>query len=122
MNIAFIANLSSQAYEILNECKCGPEPFFVLVSSVNFDSENDLKTFEETLVTLAGANLLSVTRGTEPVEPLSARDLHAYVLIRLNSGEQLDDPPIAHDEFSFETTDLGLTLLKPEDRPVKISE
>lgn len=110
--------LSPEAYGILDECKCGPEPFFVLVSSVDLEDAAAVVTFQETLLALVDAKLLSASNGAAPLASLSKGDLEGYVRERLNAGELLDEPPATREELSFETTEAGLMLLKPEDRPI----
>ena len=122
MSIARTSELSPEAYGILDECYCGPEPFFVLVSSVDVDDPSALGSFERTLVDLVNANLLSANRGTEQIASLSLNDIRAYIEDRVKSGEDLDEPPSVREEFSFATTDAGLALLKPEDRPIETRE
>jgi len=105
----------SLAYQILDECKCGPEEFFVLVSSVE---EDDLEAFLQILVKLVAKDHLKCDRGAQEDIPLSIEDLHSYVANRRAAGEDLEQYPTVCEEFRFTTTERGIELLLPEDRPV----
>ena len=107
-------------YEILDECKCGPEEFFVLVSSVEDD---DVDAFLGVLVDLVDGGLLYCRRRHEAVVRLTLADLKLYVAIRREAGEELDEMPNgACTEYDFTSTDKGIGVLRPEDRPVPLSD
>ncbi len=114
-------NISAEAYSVLDECKCGPEPFFVLVSSIDTADLSAVESFQKMLADLTNANFLRAFRGSEALPRLSDDDIRTYVTDRINAGEDLDEPPSAVEELSFETTDAGLALLRPDDRPIAIT-
>ena len=104
-------------YQILDECKCGPEEFFVLVSSVE---DGDIESFCQALVNLVADGYLRCDRGNLEDIRLSIEDLHIYVEARRKAGEDLEQYPVACEEFRFTTTDRGIDALLPEDRPIQV--
>lgn len=105
----------SLTYRIVEECKCGPEEFFVLVSSVEDD---EFESFLEALVELVAKKYLRCDRGAQEDIALSLADLRSYVANRRAAGEDLEQYPAVVEEFRFTTTDSGIEVLLPEDRPI----
>ena len=110
-------NLSLLAYEIIDECKCGPEEFFVLVSSVYPGTDAELQNFLETLSALLNEGLIIVSlSGIDEPHTVSLDDLQEYVSKRTEAGESLDEYPSICKEYRFFTTEKGITHLKDEDK------
>jgi hypothetical protein len=103
-------------YGILDECKCGPEEFFVLLPSVYVD---ELNVLLQALVDLTQAGLLVCRCGRSDPVGISMRDLSSYIEKRLVAGENLAEYPKVCDEYTFTTTEEGLLKLREEDRPVR---
>jgi hypothetical protein len=113
-------NLSSLAYEIIDECKCGPEEFFVLVSSVYPGTDAELQDFIETLTYLINKGLIIATlSGSDQVLTITLDDLKKYVSARKEAGESLDKCPSICKGYRFLTTEKGIGHLKNEDKPIK---
>jgi hypothetical protein len=104
-------------YQVLDECKCGPEEFFVLVSSIE---DSDFEPFLEKLVRLVKEQYLQCDQGQRERIDLSIADLRSYVDIRRNAGEDLEQHPAVCEEYRFTTTEQGLGILVPEDRPIPV--
>jgi hypothetical protein len=107
----------SVAYEILEECKYGREEFFVLISSVDYLDPAELEAFKAALLNLTEKGLLNVYRGDQQLSRFDEGVLARYLDARVAAGENLDDPTSACEELAFETTDAGVAILRPEDRP-----
>ena len=111
--------ISPLAYIILDECKCGPEEFFVLVSSVYPGTDDELRGFLDTLSNLVSEGLLIASlHGNEGVQTITPEELHEYVLKRTKAGEPLDEYPTVCSEYRFITSDKGIDHLKAEDKPL----
>jgi hypothetical protein len=114
--------LSEPQYAILDECKCGPEEFFVLVSSVYPGTEEELDAFLRVLTGLCEQGLLRCLSASRNVGAVgvSLSDLRSYIQARRAAGEHLDQHPTVVAELSFEATELGIAQLRPDDRPVRL--
>lgn len=107
-------------YEVLEECKCGPEEFFVLVSSVDYECKNELEMFLKVLVDLVAEGLLRCSQGQRKNVHPTLDELRSYVESRISRGEDLEELPSSWSaEYSFTTTDEGIKCLREEDRPVR---
>jgi len=104
-------------YEILRDCACGPEEFFVLISSIDTAAAVEVTQFVSTLSTLVDEGLLAAMLNSRPITGVTVRQLEDYVRARRRAGEELDQPTDSVPEYSFTTTDIGIALLKEEDRP-----
>ena len=114
-------NLSSLAYEIIDECKCGPEQFFVLVSSVYPGTEVELQSFLETLSILLNEGLIIASlSGSDEPHTVTLDDLQEYVSKRIEAGESLDEYPSVCSEYRFFTSDKGIDHLKDDDKPINL--
>jgi len=114
-------NLSSLAYEIIDECKCGPEEFFVLVSSVYPGTDLELQNFLETLSNLLNEGLIiAYLSGVDEPHTVTLDDLQEYVSKRTKAGESLDECFSVCSEYRFFTSDKGLDHLKDEDKPINL--
>ena len=107
------------AYEIIDECKCGPEEFNVLVSSVYPGTDFELDDFIETLIYLVDERFLSVGRHGDKVTINFKSEIWRYVSERFEASESLDVYPSVCKEFHFTTTEKGLSCLKEEDKPIE---
>lgn len=107
-------------YDIIDECKCGPEEFFVLVSSVEFGCNDELDSFLKILVLLVKRGLLQCDRvhGESNIN-ISLEELQAYVQQRIDAGESLDEYPSVCKEYTFTTTEKGIECLQKSDRPIE---
>ncbi|MFH1982258.1 MAG: hypothetical protein ABIL58_10455 [Pseudomonadota bacterium] len=111
--------LSDQAYEIIDECKCGPEEFFVLVSSVYPGTNEELNVFLETLAKLIDENLLNAyVCGSDDQITITVDDFKSYIKKRTTAGESLDEHPSICKEYCFVTSGLGISHLKDADKPI----
>ena len=106
-------------YSILNECKCGPEPLFVIVSFVNPEIKTDLTQLIEELIDLQNKRLIECFFQNKKIIVLKTQ-LEEYFNKRNHAKEDLEEPSDVCDEFSFVTTDAGLLLLNDKDKPIKI--
>ena|SRR5690625_1542488 len=104
-------------YELLDECKCSDEEFFVLVSGIDWENPKELSDFLDILSDLIRQGYLSALYNNDSID-VSRQTLQDYVDQRLMIGEALDQYPISGQEFSFETTEEGIRYLNPEDRPI----
>ena len=112
--------LNPLAYEIIDECKCGPEEFFVLVSTVYPGTDAELQDFIETLFYLIHEGLIiAKLSGSDQVRTITLDDLKKYVTTRKEAGESLDEYPSIGKEYRFLTTEKGIRHLKDEDKPSK---
>ena len=112
--------LSGQAYEIIDECKCGPEEFFVLVSSIYPGTDDKLNEFLETLAKLIDEGLLDAyVCGNDDQIKITVDDFKSYIKNRTSAGESLDEYPSICNEYCFVTSDLGISHLKDTDKPIR---
>jgi len=112
-------NKDDMRYQIIEDCKCGPEPFFVLISS--YDVDKDLDRFLSALAELLKEGHLVAYRGgylEDETVSVTLADLKSYVDTRLKRGEQLEEAPLVCQEYSFAATPKGIERLAEEDRPV----
>lgn len=113
--------LSEQAYRIIDECKCGPEEFFVLVSSVYPGTNEELYEFIETIEKLINDGLLvACICGSDDPITITTNDFESYIKKRIHAGESLDEHPTVCKEYCFVTSDLGISHLMDVDKPIKI--
>lgn len=110
-------NKKQLEYEIIKECSCGPEEFFVLISSIDFDNSKELNSFLYSIIDLIQKEFLICRRKGQKVT-VSITDLERYVQQRKSLKENLDEPPMCCNEYSFTATEKGIMELKAEDRPV----
>jgi hypothetical protein len=116
-----ILPLTELEYELLEECKCGPEPIFVLVSSCEWEKVSEVEKFICALVGLFERGLLASSSLAPRGSVLSpAETIREYFTTRVAAGESLDEPPEVVGEITFTTTEEGLACLLPEDRPVPL--
>ena len=108
--------LNKLEYEIIDECKCGPEEFFVLVSSINYNNDEELNSFLITLISLIERKLLKCKE-----KEISLKDLEDYINKRKMAKEDLGEHPNVVEEYSFEATELGIKELEEKDRPVYLN-
>lgn len=112
--------LSDRDYEIIDECKCGPEEFCVLVSSVYPGTNEELNEFLETLSKLINDNLLvACICGSDDPITISVDDLKIYIKERIEAGESLDEHPTIRKEYCFFTSDFGISHLDDADKPIR---
>jgi hypothetical protein len=110
--------LNAVEYELLDECKCGPEEFFGLVSSFYPGPEEQIQSFLNALARLLDRRLLTCDPPLDASDKASyIEQLRGYVNTRRVAGESLDEHPEVVAELSFTATDFGLLALRPEDRP-----
>jgi|WetSurMetagenome_2_1015567.scaffolds.fasta_scaffold510957_1 hypothetical protein len=105
-------------YQILDECKNGPEEFSVLISSVNFANTTELNKFLEVTVNLVKEGLLICSQGKRRDFYITNDEMKSYVNMRIDAGEKLDEYPSIIPELTFFTTEKGISCLKEEDRPL----
>ena len=113
--------ISDLAYEIIDECKCGPEEFNILVSFVYPGTEFELDEFVETLRFLVSEKLLSANRHGDKDTTNFNSEIWEYVSERFEAGESLNEYPSVYKEFSFTTTEKRISYLKEEDKPIEIT-
>ena len=111
--------LDSIAYGIIEECKCGPEELFVLISSVYPGEQQEIDNFIKTIAKLNQNGLLICRNANSSKEiTVNYQALKFYVTLREEAGEKLDEYPIVCEEYVFEATDLGISNLSEKDKPV----
>ena len=108
-------NEAEMRYYAINECKCGPEEFFVLVSGIR---DEDLTLLTRVLADLVSEGLLvcDQAKGKQDIH-ITQQDLEDYVKMRIESGEDLEEYPSCCAEYRFTTTEKGLGLLISTDHP-----
>jgi hypothetical protein len=113
-------SLSSLEYQLLEDCKAGPEDFSSLVSSIDYGSAVDLRGLVDTLVKLVNSNLLQCCRAADRSAAIEVDVslLHQYLSARQAAGEDLAEYPSVSRELSFVATESGIEALRQEDRPL----
>ena len=107
-------------YRILDECRCGPEECFILVSLVDQSAIDQLLGTLSELINDGLLDCFRVGSGSRRLHP-SLLDLRKYVKQRIDAGEDLETYPEVVPEYTFMTTESGLAALLPEDRPISQS-
>ncbi len=109
--------ISNFEYEIINECKCGPEELFVLMSSIDYNSQREIDLFFDSLLKLVNNDLL-VCRSNKDIFKIKREHLYGYLKIKLENNESLENHSDFADEYLFESTKKAIELLKEEDKPI----
>lgn len=106
-------------YSILKECACGPEELHVLLSLIDFDDQEQLRCMATALSVLVREARVEAHWGSARRAAIDANEIVALVSDRRARGESLEDYPVDGRDFAFYATELGLSALSEEDRPVK---
>jgi hypothetical protein len=106
-------------YTILKECACGPEELHVLLSLIDFNDEEQLRSLAVALGSLTEEGALEAQTGETRHTTIDPDVLLAFVGDRRAKGESLEDYPTVGQDYAFFTTELGLRSLSEEDRPIQ---
>jgi formate-dependent phosphoribosylglycinamide formyltransferase (GAR transformylase) len=107
--------LSPLEYYVIQETMCGSEPFFVLLGA-EVVKNSGTEFLVRTLVALIEGNLLRCERNGMAVTP-TVEELLQHCSERERMGELLGEPSDLGAMYSFEASDAGIKLLKPQDQP-----
>ena len=109
---------SNIQYDIIDECKCGFEEFFVLLGLVDTDNPNERMYLARSLEEMVKNGLLICEYKGNRKTNLMATELLAQINLRLACDEHLNSYPECCEEYSFMSTDEALLQLSDEDKPV----
>ena len=106
-------------YAVLKECSCGPEELHVLQSLVDFEEAERIRDLVVALESLVDGGCLECRMGATRHLSIDSNELFTLVADRQNRGENLEDYPLAGQDYAFFTTERGVGLLSINDRPVQ---
>ncbi|MEW6606730.1 MAG: hypothetical protein AB1414_04625 [bacterium] len=108
--------LSDIEYKIIEDCKCGYEELFILISLIPEGEEKKLFT---AIINLCEQKLLACRYKNNPQYEPTLNELMDYLNKRKKTGEELETYPEVCEEYEFIATESGIDLLKEDDKPIR---